>query len=389
MMRRFLFASVVALAACQPAKAPEQAAAPPAPAPDAMREIAFVANAESATVSLLDVAQQKIVATIDINPEKRVVDRPGTPNYAQDTDVSPDGRTLYVSRGYMGDVAAFDIATHKQLWVHDFKTVRSDHMTLTPDGRYLFVSVLMDARVARLDAKTGEETGRFVSGVYPHDNQISADGKHVYNTSLGNLSLPKAQRDSVKAPSDTSGYAYQFTTADIDTLEVTNRVRLPVGIRPWHMKPDGTGLYAQLSDAHAVIAFDFPSLKEAKRLELPVKDGVKEADWDFSAPHHGLAMSHDGSTLCLAGRASDYAALVKAPELELIATIPVADAPGWAAFADNDRICVIANTRADSISLISVAEKKEIARIEGGNGPKHITVTQLPDSIIASAAAAK
>jgi DNA-binding beta-propeller fold protein YncE len=261
-------------------------------------------------------------------------------------------------------------------------------MTLTPDGRYLFVSVLMDARVARIDAKTGEETGRFVSGIYPHDNQISADGKYVYNTSLGNLSLPQAQRDTIKAPSDKSGYAYEFTTADIETLEVTSRIRMPVGIRPWHMKPDGTGFYAQLSDTHGVVAFDFPSAREVKRLELPRKDGVTEADWDFSAPHHGLALSHDGGTLCLAGRASDYAALVKAPELELIATIPVADGPGWAAFADNDRICIIANTRADSISLISVAEKKEIARIDGGNGPKHITVTRIPASTIASAAAA-
>jgi DNA-binding beta-propeller fold protein YncE len=388
MQRTLLCGAALVLAACQPAAEKPAAEAAPTPSASATREIAFIANSEGGTVSLLDVAQQKIVATIDVNPEKRVVERPGTPNYAQDTDVSPDGKTLYVSRGYMGDVAAFDIATHKQLWVHDFKTVRSDHMTITPDGKYLFVSVLMDARVARIDAKTGEETGRFVSGIYPHDNQISADGKHVYNTSLGNLSLPLAQRDTIKAPSDKSGYAYEFTTADIETLEVTNRVRMPVGIRPWHMKPDGTGFYAQLSDLHGVVAIDFPSGKETKRLELPKKDGVTEADWDFSAPHHGLALSHDGSTLCLAGRASDYAALVKAPELELIATIPMPDGPGWAAFADSDRTCIIANTRADAISLISVAEKKEIARIDGGNGPKHITVTQIPDSIIASAAAA-
>jgi DNA-binding beta-propeller fold protein YncE len=386
-MRRIAILSAVALAACQPA-AEKPAEAPPAPAAPGMREIAFIANAEGANVSLLDVTAQKIIATIDTNPEKRKVDRPGTPNYAQDTDVSPDGATLYVSRGYMGDVAAFDIATGKQLWVRNLNTVRADHMTLTPDGRYLFVSVLMDARVARVDAKTGEETGRFVSGIYPHDNQISTDGRHVYNTSLGNLQLPPAQRDSVKAPSEKSGYAYEFTTADIETLEVTNRIRMPAGIRPWHMKPDGTGFYAQLSDLHGVVAIDFPSGKETKRLELPKKDGVTEADWDFFSPHHGLALSHDGGTLCLAGRASDYAALVKAPELELIATIPVADAPGWAALADNDRICVIASTRADYVSLISVAEKREVARIPAGDGPKHITVTSIPESIIASAAGA-
>src|SRR5689334_17255144 len=115
MMRRVILMSALALAACQPAAEKPAAEAPPAArAAPTTREIAFIANAEGATVSLLDVAQQKIIATIDINPEKRVVQRPGTPNYAQDTDVSADGATLYVSRGYMGDVAAFDIATRKQ-----------------------------------------------------------------------------------------------------------------------------------------------------------------------------------------------------------------------------------------------------------------------------------
>jgi DNA-binding beta-propeller fold protein YncE len=386
-MRFKLLAAVLALAACQPANAPDpQAAAPPPPVAPAMREIAFIANSEGGTVSLLDVARQKIVATIDTNPEEKKVERPGTPNYAQDTDISPDGKTLYVSRGYMGDVAAFDIATGKPLWVHSLDTVRADHMTITPDGKYLFVSVLMDARVARLDAKTGEETGRFISGIYPHDNQISADGKSVYNTSLGNLSQPLAKRDVIDTPSDKSGYAYEFTTADVETLEVTHRIRMPVGVRPWHMKPDGAGFYAQLSDTHGVVAFDFPSARESKRLDLPRQDGVTDADWDFSAPHHGLALSHDGSTLCLAGRASDYAALVKAPELELLATIPVADAPGWAAFADGDRTCIIASTRADTISLISVADRKETVRIPGGDGPKHITVAQIPSEVVEAAA---
>jgi len=385
MRATLLGGAALVLAACQPAidkPAAEATAAPPA-AP-AMREIAFIANAEAATVSLLDLAQQKIVATIDTNPEKRVVERLGTPNYAQDTDISPDGATLYVSRGYMGDVAAFDIATHKQLWVRNLESGRSDHMTLTPDGKWLFVSVMFDNQVEKIDAATGEAKGRFPTGVYPHDNQISKDGKLVYDSSLGQLGgLPSGTTPKVKPANP-----MQFTVADIDTLELKTVIAMPVGIRPWHMNADETVFYAQMSNQHAVASFDFPSGKERTRLDLPVKPGVTAADWDFEAPHHGLALSHDGSMLCLAGRASDYAALVKAPELELIATIPVADAPGWAAFADNDRTCIIANTRADSISLISVAEKKEIARIDGGNGPKHITVTQIPDSIIASAASA-
>jgi hypothetical protein len=47
---------------------------------------------------------------------------------------------------------------------------------------------LLDNRVYRIATATGEITGHFVSGVYPHDNQMSRDGRHVYNTSIGPLS---------------------------------------------------------------------------------------------------------------------------------------------------------------------------------------------------------
>ena len=267
--------------------------------------------------------------------------------------------------------------------MRDLDTGRADHMTLTPDGKWLFVSVMFDNQVEKIDAATGEGKGRFATGVYPHDNQISKDGRRVYNTSLGQLGgLPSGTEPKVKPANP-----MQFTIADLDTLEVTDAIVMPFGIRPWHMNPDGAAFYAQMSNVHAVAAFDFPSGKETKRLDLPVKEGATEEDWDFEAPHHGLDITRDGSMLCLAGRASDYVALVKAPELELIATIPVDDAPGWATIAQADGTCIVPNTRADTISIISLAERKEVARIKSGDGPKHVTVTMLPSDVIAAAAA--
>ena len=163
-----------------------------------------------------------------------------------------------------------------------------------------------------------------------------------------------------------------------------DRIPFETGIRPWRFAPDETRIYAQLSNQHAVIAYDLKARKLVRRLELPVGPGVTSADWVFAAPHHGLTISEDGRTLCIAGRASDYAALVRAPELTLIATVPVGDAPGWAELADRDRVCLIANTRSDDLSFVSVAERREIARLRVGDGPKHITVAHIPDAVIAA-----
>ena len=328
-------------------------------------------------MALLDVDSRSVLGIIDINPARASGMAARTPNFAQDTDISPDGRTLYVSRGYLGDVAAFDIASSRLLWQRSLNTGRADHMTLTPDGRSLFVSAIFDNRVYKLASTTGEILGHVVTGVYPHDNKISRDGRRLYNTSLGPLGNPPRA-----ALNETPGYPFQLTIADVDTMKVRERIRLETGIRPWHFTPDEKGLYAQLSNQHAVVTYDIASRKVVKRLDLPVKTGVTAADWDFEAPHHGLALTPDGKTLCLAGRASDYAALVRAPELELISTIPVGDAPGWAETDANGRVCLIANTRSDDLSIISIADRKELVRLPIGDGPKHITVARIPASVI-------
>ena len=349
-------------------------------------EVAVVANAESATVALVDVAARSLIGTIDVNPAHTAATGPGKPNFAQDTDVSPDGRTLYVSRGYLGDVAAFDIASGRLLWQRSLNTGRADHMTITPDGRSLFVSAMLDNRVYKIMTATGEIAGHLVTGIYPHDVKVSKDGRRLFSSSLGPLAaLPR----SASAPplTETPGFPFQLTIADVDTLAVGDRIRLEAAFRPWQFSPDETRAYAQLSNEHAVVRYDMATRTIDRRLNLPVTPGVTAADWDFEAPHHGLALTADGRTLCLAGRASDYAALVDARDLSLVATIPVGDAPGWAEVTGDGRFCVVTNTRAGDLSIIDIASRSEVARMPMGKGPKHVTMARLSAAVIAAARA--
>lgn len=376
-MKRALAASIAALASCLALST--SAAQTPAD----FTEVVFVANAEAGTVALVDVASRSIIGVLDINPARAERKGPGATNYAQDTDVSPDGRTIYVSRGYLGDVAAFDLSSAKLLWQQSLNTGRADHMTITKDGRSLFVSALMDNRVYKLAAATGEINGHVVTGIYPHDVKVSKDGQRLYNSSLGPLGgLPRST--DATALTEKPGYPFQLTIADAQTLEVRDRIQLDNAFRPWQFSPDEKLIYAQLSNQHVVVTYDLASRKVIRRLDLPVKPGVTSADWDFEAPHHGLALTEDGKTLCLAARASDYAALVNTKDLTLIATIPVGDAPGWAEVAEEGRTCLIANTRSDELSIISIPKRAEVARLAIGNGPKHITVARIPNAVIAA-----
>ena len=345
-------------------------------------EVAFVANAEGAEVALVDVVARSVIGSVAVNVAKATAAGPGAPNSAHDTDVSPDGRTLYVSRGYLGDVTAFDIGSGRPLWTRPLNTMRADHMTLTKDGRGLFVSAFVDNRVYRIATDTGTITGHFVSGIFPHDVKVSADGSRIFNTSLGQM--PSFPIPPGTQPKEKPEVPVQLTVADAKTLAIRDRVPLDIAMRPWHFNKDETGIYAELSNQHAVVFYDLAARRVTRRLELPLKPGITVKDWDFEAPFHGLAVTDDGETLCLAGRGSDYAALVRTSDLSLIATVAVGDGPGWSEVADEGRVCLIANTRSDDLSIVSIAKRAEIVRLPIGNGPKHITVARIPASVVSA-----
>src|SRR5205807_799880 len=93
-----------------------------AAAPAAARPVIFVGNVADGTVTLLDADGFRVMGRLNVIPDGNTPQDPlqaaaypalvgakGV-NYVQGIAVSPDGRTLYVSRGFLGDVAAFSIA---------------------------------------------------------------------------------------------------------------------------------------------------------------------------------------------------------------------------------------------------------------------------------------
>lgn len=355
-------------------------------------EIAFVANVVDGTVSLLELDTLRVIRTLNVIPDGRRVgpgrsvsqwlaqgileDRGGL-NFAQDTDVSRDGRVLFVSRGYLGDVAAFDLATGDMLWRTTVPGFRADHMALAPDGRHLYLSALIYAgnQVYKLATDSGDRVGSFSAGQWPHDVHSSADGKRIYAASLGNM---LTDRDSRGTDSD----AYRIVVADADSLEVQRFFSFEAGVRPFAVTRDETRLFAQLSNSHDVIARNLGDSGGQQRLELPIAEGVSEADWDFEAPHHGLALTPDETQLCIAGRASDYAAIVGTQPLEAQHIVPVGDAPSWATLDAKGERCLLANTRSDDVSIVSMRDGSEIARVPTGRAPKHITVARIPRCVV-------
>jgi hypothetical protein len=206
------------------------------------REVMVVANAEGGTVSIVDARTFETLRELNVLPDgpnaeagqddpaqaligQQIVEAAGGSNYAQDVDLAPSGRTLYVSRGHRGDVAAFDIASGEHLWKVPIPGVRSDHMTISEDGRRLYVSALTEDEVEVIDTEKQAIVASFPSGQWPHDNHLSHDGKLLYNGSIGNIVAPREAREAPPAE------PYRLTVVDAATLAPVDSHVFERGIR--------------------------------------------------------------------------------------------------------------------------------------------------------------
>jgi YVTN family beta-propeller protein len=334
---------------------------PAAAQPAAAEPVLFVANSVAGTVTLIDANTLGVLGTINVIPDGNtprdpaqaavypaVVARQGV-NYAQGIAISPDGQTLYVSRGYLGDVAAFQIATGKLLWRLQVSGLRADHVVLSADGRVLFVSALTANEVQAIDTQRGAFVGTFPTGDWPHVLELSPDGREVYNGSLGNQLAPQGL-DGKK----------QLTVADAHTLQVQRTYQFQAGVRPFVIDPDGRTMFLQLSYFNGFDEFDLQSGRIVKTVDLPVSGPgaqMQPKNYPNQAAHHGIALSPDGRYVCDAGTISNYVALVARPALTAKTIIPVGTQPAEAETSLDGRYCFVTNrgpgAGADTVSVIS------------------------------------
>jgi DNA-binding beta-propeller fold protein YncE len=362
----------------------------PAVASAAARPVLFVGNLGDGTVSLIDPHSFQVIGKLNVIPDGNTPQDPaqaavypalvrakGT-NYVQGIAVSPDGRTLYVSRGFLGDVAALDIASGRLLWRLQVSGVRADHLALSPDGRRLFVSALSAGEVQVIDTATHAFIGSFPTGDWPHVLEFSPDGRYVYNGSLGNQLLPQGL-DGQK----------QLTVADPNTLQVVRTYQFDAGVRPFVFASDGRTMFLQLSYYNGFLEFDLSTGQIVRRVALPVMGPgaqMQPKDYPNQAAHHGLALSPDGRYVCDAGTISNYVALVSRPALKVAAIIPVGDQPAEAHTSLDGQYCFVSNrgpgAHANFVSVISYAARREIARIPTGDRPQEETEAMVPDAVV-------
>jgi DNA-binding beta-propeller fold protein YncE len=371
----------------------------------AMRDVLLVGNSAAGTVSFIDGHSYANLGSIDVLPDLnqrlqainsdlihlaayalitsqqkiKHFEPSNGQRFVDDLFVSPDGTKLFVSRSNLGDVAAFDLSTpeHPMLWRTDIAGFKADHATISPDGTRLVVSATVIDHAQVLDAATGAVVASFGTGHYPHQNDYSANGKHIYNGSIGDVSLPSGL-DFLK------GFRL-LTVVDASSFRTVRSYFFTEGIRPSVITADEKIMYAQLSYLNGLIKFDLGSGNTIAKLSEPFSDFAKanyptKDDYPHDSAHHGLALSGDGARLCDAGTIDNTVSIVNSADLSLISTVDVGLIPYWATTSVDGSVCFVSVSGDNDIAVVDYASGEVITKVPVGNFPQRNRLARVPES---------
>lgn len=378
---------------------PTVASASAAAPADALRDVLVVGNSQDGTVSFLDGHTfanlgsfnvvpdlQQRMTEIYLNPVwlagyEAVQAVEGGTRIVDDAQLSPNGRILYVSRGNLDDVAAFDLGSKAELWHTRLPGFHSDHGALSPDGTRYVVSDTTSQKAEVLDTSTGQIVGSFPTGTYPHQNDYTPDGKYIYNSSIGIVSLPQSL--------EWAKGTFQLTKVDATTLQVVKTWTFPHGIRPNVIAADGHTMYTDLSYLNGFVKYDLDTSTIENTVQMPfASGGVGESPDNYpkNSAHHGIALSGDGSRLCDVGTIDDYTAIVSTSTLGTVGMVnyPAGSLPYWGQSSADGQYCFVALSQANAVSVIDYATATEVARVPVGQFPQRERIGQLDPSVLGS-----
>jgi YVTN family beta-propeller protein len=217
--------------------------------------------------------------------------------------VSGDGKRLYIASEDTGRAIVLDAATGKQLASLSVGG-EPEGVTLSPNGRFVYMSSEEDHQIAVIDTTSNKVVATFEVGQRPRFTEFSDDGAFAFvsGENDGTITIADARQHRV-----------------LRVIKLDGAMTRPVGMAVSH---DGKRLYTVTGRARNLLAVDIATGKVAASVEVGTRP------W-------GVAISPDGKTLFTANGSSNDVSVVDVATFKVEARIAVGDSPWGALIVPN------------------------------------------------------
>jgi YVTN family beta-propeller protein len=217
-------------------------------------------------IGVVDLATRKLVGTFQSGQDPETF------------DVSPDGKTLFVSNEETAEMTALDASSGA---IRGKASVgrEPEGVTVRPDGKVVFVTSEQDGEVTVVDAGALVVLAQIPTGHRPRSVVFAKDGVTAFVTNEFDATLTVFDAVTFKAQG---------------TIVLHEDSPMPTGPRPMGavLSADGKELYVTCGRGGSVAVIDV-----ATRTQVRSLDGVGDRPW-------GIALSADGSRLYTANGTS-------------------------------------------------------------------------------------
>ncbi len=271
-------------------------------------------------------------------PGKGGLKKDGTPSNVKGVDVSLATNCLYVST--LEAIQCIDLTTEKLIWERPYDG-GVDRLSISPDGKIIYVPSLEKEFWTVVDAKTGDVIKKIVTNSGAHNTIYGPDGKHVY---LAGLKSPL------------------LNVADAQTHTVTRQVGpFAADIRPFTVNGSQTLVYVNVN---GLLGFEVGDLVTGKKLHRVEVQGFNIGEVKrHGCPSHGIGLTPDERELWFCDGANNRLHVFDNTVMPPVqrTTIQVRDMPGWITFSTDGKYAYPSTG-----DVIDVKTRRIVATLEDG-----------------------
>lgn len=317
----------------------------------------YVANEEADTVSVLDAASFKTLASVRVG------------KMPHNVQVSPDGKVVWVTNNGEPDQAA-DTSVHKEMgkgehnamakagavWAIDTSSqaviakvpvgTHPAHVVVSSDGRLAYVTNGGDNTVSVIDTSAQRVVATIPVGKFPHGIRISPDSKQAYVANLKG-----------------------GTVSVIDTVSQKEVAQVPAGKGPAQVgfTPDGQLVFVSLSEENAVAVIDPATRKVIRKVAV----GTVPIQLYVTPDSRTLLVANQGTR----NKPGSTVSIIDLESFKVAKTVATGAGSHGVVVDREGRYAYVTNTYANSVSVLDVKERKVVTTVRVGKGPNGISVT--------------